>query len=151
MGMRNVSAEIGSGGPVSPWRGAAQRLQKRVPEGLSRPQREHFTTEPPLGIGFPDILLSEAEGSINRVKIDVNVSQAREDIAEFRALQPYLYGDYYPLYEGSYEDYGVAVFKSGRELAEGLTIKIPEAPGSLLITYRRVRRNRSSAHFFSEC
>ena len=30
----------------------------------------------------------------------------------------------------SYEDYGVAVVKSGRELAAGLTLKIPEAPAS---------------------
>jgi hypothetical protein len=42
-------------------------------------------------------------------------------------------------YEVSYEDYGVAVVESGRELAEGLTVKIPEAPASLLIKYRRVR------------
>jgi hypothetical protein len=33
----------------------------------------------------------------------------------------------------------VALVKSGRELGEGLSIKIPEAPGSLLIKYRRVR------------
>jgi hypothetical protein len=114
---------------------------------------------------------------------------AIEDIAEFRSLRAYLYGDYYPLteystgddawaafqwdrpeerdgivlafrrpmapkasivvklgglepgadYEVSYEDYGVALIKSGRELAEGLPLKIPEAPASLLIKYRRVR------------
>jgi len=118
-----------------------------------------------------------------------NVSQALEDMAEFRALRDYLYGDYYPLteyatgddawaafqwdrpeerdgivlgfrrpqapqaaitvklggleagadYEVNYEDYGVVVVKSGKELAEGLTLKIPEAPGSMLIKYRRVR------------
>jgi alpha-galactosidase len=42
-------------------------------------------------------------------------------------------------YEFSFEDYGLAVVKSGRELADGLSIKIAEAPGSLLIRYRRVR------------
>jgi len=42
-------------------------------------------------------------------------------------------------YEVSYEDYGVAVIKSGKELAEGLTLKIPEAPASLLVKYRRLR------------
>jgi len=42
-------------------------------------------------------------------------------------------------YEISYEDYGITVVKSGREAAEGLSIKIPEAPASLLIRYRRVR------------
>ena len=42
-------------------------------------------------------------------------------------------------YEFSFEDYGLTVVKSGRELADGLSIKIPEAPGSLLIRYRRVR------------
>jgi alpha-galactosidase len=42
-------------------------------------------------------------------------------------------------YEVSFEDYGIALIKSGRELANGLAIKIPEAPGSLLIKYRRAR------------
>ena len=43
-------------------------------------------------------------------------------------------------YEVSYEDYGIAVVRSGRELAgEGLTLKIAEAPGSLVVRYRRVR------------
>jgi alpha-galactosidase len=42
-------------------------------------------------------------------------------------------------YEIVYEDYGITVYKSGRELAPGLNVKIPEAPGSLLINYRRVR------------
>jgi alpha-galactosidase len=118
-----------------------------------------------------------------------NVAQALEDIAEFRTLRPYFYGDFYPLteystsdeawaafqwdrpeerdgivlafrrpqasaativvrlhgldpdgdFEVSFEDYGLAPVKSGRELASGLSIKIPEAPGSLLIRYRRVR------------
>jgi hypothetical protein len=39
----------------------------------------------------------------------------------------------------NFEDYGVTVVRSGRELAEGLTLKIPEAPASLLVKYRRVR------------
>jgi len=117
-----------------------------------------------------------------------NTDQAIEDVAEFRTLRPYFWGDYYPLtaystsdeawaafqwdrpeerdgivlafrrpqagssvnislhglegaadYEASFEDYGITLIKSGRELAAGLTIKIPEAPGSLLIRYRRVR------------
>jgi hypothetical protein len=42
-------------------------------------------------------------------------------------------------YEVSFEDYGIMLFKTGKELAAGLSIKIPEAPGSLLIKYRRVR------------
>jgi alpha-galactosidase len=118
-----------------------------------------------------------------------NVRGAIEDVAEFRALREYFYGDYYPLseystsddawtalqwdrpeegdgvvlafrrpmapqpsievklggldagtdYEVSFEDYGVTVVKSGRELSSGLTLKIPEAPASLLVKYRRVR------------
>jgi alpha-galactosidase len=118
-----------------------------------------------------------------------NVRGAVEDMAEFRALRDYLYGDYYPLteystgddawaafqwdrpeerdgiilafrrpmapqasivvklggleagadYEVNYEDYGVVVVRSGKELAEGLTLKIPEAPASLLVKYRRIR------------
>jgi len=118
-----------------------------------------------------------------------NLRGALEDVAEFRALRGYFYGDYYPLtaystgddawaafqwdrpedgdgivlafrrpqapqpaieaklaaldagadYEVTYDDYGVTVVKSGRELAAGLTLKIPEAPASLLIKYRRVR------------
>lgn len=117
-----------------------------------------------------------------------NVAQAHEDIAEFRSLRPYFFGDYYPLteystsdeawaafqwdrpeesdgiilafrrhqavgssltvilhglepagaYKVSFEDYGITIVKSGRELASGLGIKIPEAPGSLLVRYRRL-------------
>jgi alpha-galactosidase len=118
-----------------------------------------------------------------------NLRAAIEDVAEFRELRDYAYGDYYPLtpyatgddvwaafqwdrpeardgivvafrrplapqaaievklggmepgadYEVNFEDYGVTVVRSGRELAEGLTLKIPEAPASLLVKYRRVR------------
>ncbi len=118
-----------------------------------------------------------------------NLPAALEDMAEFRELRDYAYGDYYPLtaygtgddvwtalqwdrpeagdgivvgfrrpqapqaaievklggldpgadYEVDYADYGVTVVKSGRELAAGLTLKIAEAPGSMLIKYRRVR------------
>jgi alpha-galactosidase len=118
-----------------------------------------------------------------------NVGQAVEDVAEFRALRPYLLADFYPLteystsdeawtafqwdraeerdgivlafrrhlsatasisvnfhgldpagdYELAFEDYGITVVKRGGELAAGLMIKIPEAPGSLLVKYRRVR------------
>ncbi len=118
-----------------------------------------------------------------------NVNQAHEAVAEFKALRPYFYGDFYPLtdystsdedwaafqwdrpeerdgivlafrrqqaaastitvnfhgldpgadYEVVYDDYGITVFKAGRELAEGFVIKIPEVQGSLLIKYRRVR------------
>ena len=42
-------------------------------------------------------------------------------------------------YEVNFEDYGITQFKTGKELAGGVSIKIPEAPGSLLIKYRRVR------------
>jgi alpha-galactosidase len=118
-----------------------------------------------------------------------NLRAAIEDVAEFRELRDYAYGDYYPLtpyatgddvwaafqwdrpegrdgivvafrrplapqaaievklggmepgadYEVNFEDYGVTVVRSGRELAAGLMLKIPEAPASLLVKYRRVR------------
>jgi alpha-galactosidase len=42
-------------------------------------------------------------------------------------------------YEVEFADYGITVVKSGRELAAGLGLKIPEAPASLLVKYRRVR------------
>jgi alpha-galactosidase len=42
-------------------------------------------------------------------------------------------------YEVIYEDYGITLFKTGKELRNGISVKIPEAPGSLLIRYRRVR------------
>jgi alpha-galactosidase len=42
-------------------------------------------------------------------------------------------------FEVNFEDYGITLFKTGKELVGGLSIKIPEAPGSLLIKYRRVR------------
>jgi alpha-galactosidase len=129
----------------------------------------------------------EINGTYNNASFNVNL--AREEIAEFRALRPYLRGDFYPLtdystsdeawavfqwdrpeerdgivvafrrpqaldatipiklhelnpdadYEVNFEDYGITLFKTGRELAAGTSIKIAEAPGSLLIKYRRVR------------
>jgi hypothetical protein len=39
----------------------------------------------------------------------------------------------------NYEDYGLTVTRSGRELSGGITLKIPEAPASLLVKYKRVR------------
>lgn len=42
-------------------------------------------------------------------------------------------------YETIFEDYGITLPKTGRELMAGLSVKIPEAPGSLLIRYRRIR------------
>jgi hypothetical protein len=39
----------------------------------------------------------------------------------------------------NFDGYGIVVAKGGRELGEGLSVKIPEAPGSLLAKYRRVR------------
>jgi hypothetical protein len=41
-------------------------------------------------------------------------------------------------YEVSFEDYGLTIYQNGKELGGGLSIKIPDAPGSLLIRYRRV-------------
>jgi alpha-galactosidase len=41
-------------------------------------------------------------------------------------------------YELVFDDYGIALTRSGREIGAGLAIKIPEAPGSLLIKYRRL-------------
>jgi alpha-galactosidase len=146
--------------------------------GNNNPQKYYFRSS----MGGAVVMGWELGGSFN-------VSQAVEAVAEFKALRPYLFGDFYPLtaystsdeawaafewdrpeerdgivlafrrhqapaasitvklqglepagdYEVSYEDYGVAVFKSSRELAAGLSVKIPEAPGSLLIKYRRVR------------
>jgi alpha-galactosidase len=129
----------------------------------------------------------EYQGTYNNASF--NPALAREDIAEFRALRPYFYGDFYPLteystgdeawtvfqwdrpaeadgivlafrrplapaasisvvlrgldpggdYEVNFEDYGITLIRSAKELAAGLGLKIPEAPGSLLVKYRRVR------------
>ena len=129
----------------------------------------------------------EYQGTYNNATF--NPALAQEDIAEFRALRPYFYGDFYPLteystsdevwtafqwnrpeeedgivlafrrplapaasinvvlrgldpagdYEVNFEDYGIALVRSAKELAAGLGLKIPEAPGSLLIKYRRLR------------
>jgi len=129
----------------------------------------------------------EYQGTYNNASF--NPALAQEDIAEFRALRPYFYGDFYPLteystsddvwmalqwnrpaegdgivlafrrpwaaaasvtvtlkgldpagdYEVSFEDYGITLIKSAKELSAGLGLKIPEAPGSLLLKYRRVR------------
>ena len=146
--------------------------------GNNNPQKYYFRSS----MGGAVVMGWELTGTFN-------TALAIEDVAEFRALRAYLYGDYYPLteystsdeawaafqwdrpeerdgivlafrrplapeasitvklgglelgadYEVSYEDYGLALVKSGRELAAGLSIKIPESPGSLLIKYRRVR------------
>jgi alpha-galactosidase len=42
-------------------------------------------------------------------------------------------------YQVEYVDYGITLTKGGRELAENLSIKIPDAPGSLLVRYRCLR------------
>lgn len=42
-------------------------------------------------------------------------------------------------YEVSFEDYGLVVVKSGRELRTGLALKIPQADTSLLVKYRRIK------------
>ncbi len=39
-------------------------------------------------------------------------------------------------YDVTFDDYGITLLRSGRELMQGLAIKIPEAPASLLIKYR---------------
>ncbi len=146
--------------------------------GNANPQKYYFRSS----MGGAVVMGWELNGTFN-------TALAIDDIAEFRSLRAYLYGDYYPLteystgddawaafqwdrpeerdgivlafrrprapeasitvklgglepgadYEVSYEDYGVALVKSGHELAEGLSLKIPEAPASLLIKYRRVR------------
>jgi alpha-galactosidase len=146
--------------------------------GNNNPQRYHFRSS----MGGAVVLGWELNGAFN-------VAQAVEDVAEFKSLRAYLFGDYYPLteystsdeawaafqwnrpeerdgivlafrrplaapativvhlkgldpgadYEVGIEDYGITVFKSGRELASGLSIKVPEAPGSLLVKYRRAR------------
>jgi alpha-galactosidase len=146
--------------------------------GNNNPQKYYFRSS----MGGAVVMGWELNGSFN-------VSQALEAVAEFRALRPYLFGDFYPLteystsdeawmafqwdrpeerdgivlafrrqlaltasitvgfggvepagdYEVTFEDYGITVMKSGKELAAGLSIKIPEAPGSLLVKYRRVR------------
>ncbi len=43
-------------------------------------------------------------------------------------------------YEVCYEDYGLSLVKSGRELLAGLDVKIPEPAASLLVKYRRKDR-----------
>jgi len=151
--------------------------------GNNNPQKYYFRSSMSGAV----VLGWELNGTYNNASF--NTAQAREDIAEFRALRPYFYGDFYPLteystsdeawaafqwdrpeerdgiilafrrplalaasitvnfheldpagdYEVVYEDYGISVVKSGRELEAGLSIKIPEGPGSLLIKYRRVR------------
>ncbi|MEW5901024.1 MAG: alpha-galactosidase [Acidobacteriota bacterium] len=43
------------------------------------------------------------------------------------------------VYEFYFEDYGLKITETGKKLGgEGIEIKIPEAPGSLLITYREL-------------
>jgi alpha-galactosidase len=151
--------------------------------GNNNTLKYHFRSS----MGGAVVLGWELNGTYNNASF--NVTQAHEDIAEFKALRPYFYGDFYPLteystsdeawaafewnrpeerdgivlafrrhqapqssivvvlrglepeadYEITFEDYGITLFKSGRELAGGLNIKIPEAPGSLLIKYRRAR------------
>jgi len=138
-------------------------------------------------MGGAVVLGWEINGTYNNAPF--NLVQAHEDIAEFKSLRPYFYGDFYPLteystsdeawaafqwnrpeerdgivlafrrhqapqssivvvlrglepegdYEVAFEDYGITLFKTGRELGSELNLKIPEAPGSLLIKYRRVR------------
>jgi alpha-galactosidase len=151
--------------------------------GNNNPQKYCFRSS----LGGAVVMGWDLNGTYNNASF--NTALAREDIAEFRSLSPYLFGDYYPLtdystsdeawaafqwdrpeerdgivlafrrplaeaativvklggldpgadYEVSYEDYGITLFKSGRELAAGLSIKIPEAPGSLLIKYHRIK------------
>ena len=151
--------------------------------GNNNPQKYYFRSS----MGGAVVLGWELNGTYNNAPF--NLTQAHEGIAEFKALRPYFYGDFYPLteystsdeawaafewnrpeegdgmvlafrrhqapqssiavvlpglepdgdYEVAFEDYGITLIKSGRELSAGLDIKIPEAPGSLLIKYRRVR------------
>ena len=42
-------------------------------------------------------------------------------------------------YEISYEDYGITKIHSGKELSEDFGIKVPQAPGSLLIVYHKAK------------
>jgi alpha-galactosidase len=151
--------------------------------GNNNPQKYYFRSS----MGGAVVLGWEINGTYNNASF--SLVKASEGIAEFRALRPYFYGDFYPLteystsdeswaafqwdrpeekdgivlafrrpqaaeaaivirlhelddeadYEVNYEDYGITVFKTGKELSAGISIKIPEAPGSLLIKYRRVR------------
>jgi alpha-galactosidase len=41
-------------------------------------------------------------------------------------------------YELLYEDLGIKIIKSGKELMEGINIEIPEKPGSVLISYKMI-------------
>lgn len=43
-------------------------------------------------------------------------------------------------YELFYEDCGIKINKSGKELLEGVDLLIPEKPGSLLISYKKIER-----------
>jgi len=146
--------------------------------GNNNPQKYHFRSSMSGAV----VMGWELNGSFS-------VNQAHEAIAEFKALRPYFYGDFYPLTECStsdeswaafqwdrpeqgdgivvafrrpqaarslitvqlrnlnaednlevaFDDYGIHLMKTGRELTEGLAIKIPEPPGSLLIKYRLYR------------
>jgi len=62
---------------------------------------------------YPKIPLPELDGRGRRPRLELNgtynnasfnLTQAHEDIAEFKALRPYFYGDFYPLTE--YSDFG---------------------------------------------
>ncbi|MEI6048459.1 MAG: alpha-galactosidase [Bacteroidota bacterium] len=44
-------------------------------------------------------------------------------------------------YELFYEDYGLKVQKTGRELLEGIDLRIPQKPASLLISYHKLPAN----------
>jgi len=151
--------------------------------GNNNTQKYHFRSS----MGGAVVLGWEINGTYNNAPF--NLTQAHDDIAEFKTLRPYFYGDFYPLteystsdeawavfewnrpeegdgvvlafrshqapqssiavvlrglepaadYEVAFEDYGITLIKSGRELSAGIDIKIPEAPGSLLIKYRRAR------------
>ena len=59
---------------------------------------------------------------------------ALEDIAEFRALRPYFFGDYYPLTEYSTEDEAWAAFQWNR----------PEQQDGIVLAFRRPRAVEST-------
>jgi alpha-galactosidase len=151
--------------------------------GNNNPQKYYFRSS----MGGAVVTGWELNGTYNNASF--NLDKAYEDIAEYRALRPYFYGDFYPLteystadeawaafqwdrpeerdgivlafrrpqaaaasitvnfhelnpdadYEVNFDDYGITLFKTGRELMGGISVKIPDAPGSLLIKYRRVR------------
>jgi alpha-galactosidase len=99
-------------------------LQLYVPQsgtGNKDPRKYAFRS----AMSGATVLAWDINGSVNGPTFDLN--QAREDIAEFRALRPFFTGDYYPLTEYSTEDEAWAAFQWNR----------PEQQDGIVLAFRR--------------